>query len=140
MALTFTIGGTNFTLLSTASAATSRQALAMIVKPGEYDNVVTHVKGNKGSYVVRGGLKQQEIVARCSYYDTLANVYAAYETDKAAWGGAAITIAEPGSASYTRCYLQHGGGIIKGPMALGRGNSKVRMDVEYNFISYAGKS
>ena len=117
MAFTFTISGKTFGALSSASGA---YALSAIVESGQYDVIRYHVKGVDGSYLTRGGLIGYTLRLRMRYISTTP--YADLSTDQAAWENVAVTIAEPGGHTYSRCTLKLGGmRVIRDATAMGRG-------------------
>jgi hypothetical protein len=130
MAFTFTVGAKTFASLSSANGA---YALSAVVESGLYDIIRYHVKGVNGSYLTRGGLIGYTLKLRMRYIST--NPYADLSADQSAWENTAVSIAEAGGATYTRCTLQPGGmHVIRDAQAMGRGVAGQQfMDVEAVF-------
>lgn len=135
--ISFTIGGVAFSALT--SAATARQALFMRAGPLRADITRYKPKGVSGNFIVRGGDTGAQIKCRLRYAGTVAEVYAAFEANKAAWYNTAVTIAGPGAAeNYYRCQLE-AMDIISDPRATGRaGLAETTMDVEATFQADGG--
>lgn len=131
MPFTFTISGKTFGALASANGA---YALAAIVESGRYDIVRYHVKGVDGSYLTRGGLIGYTLRLRMRYISTTP--YADLSSDQNAWENTAVTIAEPGGHSYSRCTLKPGGmRVIRDATAMGRGVAGQQfLDAEAIFI------
>ena len=138
MALTFTIGGTSFGALGVSNA---RQAIYCRAGALRADIIRSKPKGVSGNYLVRCGDTGCVVKTRMRYLGTVAEVYAAFETDKAAWYNTAVTIASSGAQSFYRCQLESAD-IVRDPAAMGRptissGNGVI-MDVEMTFIADGG--
>ena len=130
MGLSFTIGAKTFGALSSANGA---YALSVIVESGIYDIIRYHVKGVDGSYLTRGGLIGYSLKLRMRYIS--ATPYSDMSADQSSWENTAVTIAEPGGHSYTRCTLEPSAmRVIRDAQAMGRGVAGQQfMEVEATF-------
>ncbi len=130
MAFTFTIAGKTFGALTSSNGA---YALSAIVESGRYDIIRYHVKGVDGSYLTRGGLIGYTLRLRMRYISTTP--YADLAADQSAWENTAVTIAEPGGHTYTRCSLNPGAmRVIRDATAMGRGIANQQfLDAEATF-------
>ena len=125
MGVTFSIGGTSFGALTTAS--TGRKAIFCRQGAITSDRKRFHVPGQNGNFVILGGRDGMPIVCRARYLHTsVSAARALYRADRATWAAGEVTIVDEEGQSFERCNLVSANQVTD---PKGGGGGKVWFDV-----------